>query len=100
MRELIFIMVSGLDPIMVLLAIVLAFLLRRTGYAAVVIVPALTILASYLLTRGLGGLPPPVQIQLLKATGIAWSSALIAFLVVYFSRRRSRRKEKELATDQ
>lgn len=96
MKELISIVVFGFDPIMVIIAITLAFFLRRVRYLAVLIVPSLVILASYLITKGLGVLPPPAHIQLLKAIGIIWSSALITFLVVYLSLKRAKRKEKEI----
>ena len=96
MQELILIVVFGFDPILVMIAITLAFFLRRVNYSAVLIVPGLVILASYLITKGLGDLPPPAHIQSLKVRGIIWSSALITFLVVYLSRKRAKRKEKEL----
>ena len=100
MRELISIVVFGFDPILLVIAIVLALLLRRTNYFAVLLVPALVVLASYLIARGVGALQPPAYIQSLKIIGVVWSSALITFLVVYLSRKNTKRKKKEFKLNQ
>lgn len=87
MNEFVFIVVSGLDPIFLVISVVFSFALRRTNYIAVAIVPCLVTLASYLITKTFGLISPPPNIRYLQLIGLAWSSALVSFLVVYLHRK-------------